>query len=617
MRAVTAGDTLGRYKLLDELGQGGMAVVFRADDPALGRQVAIKVMLPHMWGKEECAVRFIREARAAAALRHPNIVEVYDFGEGGEDESGEPVPGFIVSELVKGPTLQAFMDEHGYPLPEVAAMIVHQLAGALRCAHDEGIIHRDLKPENVMIARGGRVVLTDFGIARIAEGDVVTQTGSMVGSPAYMSPEQARGLDIDSRSDLFSLGTMFYKLCTRSLPFQGKDALSTVLRVLEGKYEPPVKRDPRVGGRLERIIKRMLQVDPDNRHANAAELRDELEQALSAAGIEDVEQELTRYFDSPRSYSEDLVPRVISSSLVQARDAEQTGNFATALSLCDRVLAFEPEEVEALKLIERLTARGGRRRLALGLGLLLLAGLTIGGLHSWLASGPPEPPPPGPDGGVLLSRPPADASPVARDQHPRDLAAPEAAPGPSSSSPRKPAVRRDRPRPRPGRIKTAPERPPDASLARPDRAVITADANSPAAPRRAWLQVRLGPWCEVWVDGKKAGISPMKKPLAIAPGKHQVVCRFHGGARVKRTVEVKAGKTAIIKGSDLVRITLGLKRGRVVRMDSGRLLRSGDRLRPKRYRMDLMEGGKVITGKWVTIPRHDCTLVDTPQLRCR
>ena len=609
MRAVKAGDSLGRYQLTDELGQGGMAVVFRADDPTLGREVAIKVMLPHMWGQVDCRARFIREARAAAALRHRNIVEVFDFGEGGEDESGERIPGFIVSELVNGPTLQHFIDEHGYPLPEVAAMIVHQLAGALQCAHDEGIIHRDLKPENVMIAQGGRVVLTDFGIARIAEGDVVTQTGAMVGSPAYMSPEQARGLGIDHRSDLFSLGTMFYKLCTRSLPFQGKDPLSTVLRVLEGKYEPPVKRDPRVGGRMERVIKRLLQVDPDDRHASAGELREELEQLLLGAEIEDVEEHLQRYFASPQSYSGELVPKVVSASLVQAREASDAGNYATALSLCDRVLAFEPEDPEANRLIEQLTARGGRRRLALGLGLLLLVALSGGGLYLWLGAGPPSPFA-GPDGGVGPDAAVVlDSGATASDLGPLDAAAPDVG---------HPDARRVRHRPRPAKVKALPPRPPDARAPRPpDRAVVPRDTRAPVAPSHAWLKVRLGPWCEVWLDGKKAGISPMKKHLRVAPGKHRVVCRFHGGARVERVVQLSPGERRIIKGTGPVTVTLRLARGRVVRLDSGRFLRPVQRLEPKRYRMDLMEGGKVIKGGWVTIPSHDCTLVSTPELKCR
>ncbi len=608
MRAVKAGDTLGRYRLMDELGQGGMAVVFRAEDPSLGRQVAIKVMLPHMWGKEECAVRFVREARAAAALRHPNIVEVHDFGEGGEDDDGEPVPGYIVSELVHGPTLEAFLGEHGRPLPEVAAMIVHQLAGALQCAHDEGIIHRDLKPENVMVARGGRVVLTDFGIARIKEGDVVTQTGSMVGSPAYMSPEQARGLDIDHRSDLFSLGTMFYKLSTGKLPFQGKDPLSTVLKVLEGKFEPPAKLEPKMGGPMERVIRRLLQVEADDRYQNAGELQQELERMLGEVGVDDVTAELQRYFAEPAEHTEALTPQVVAATLEQARAAEQDGNFAAALSRCDRVLAFDAEHTEALQLIERLTARGGRRAWLVGLGAVAAAAVVVGGVYWWLDADPP-PAPSRPDARAALVLAP-DARPAAPD-----LPLPDASRSDVRPLPQPP---RHRPRKKAARPRPTPERPPDAAVARPaDRAVARPDRRP--APTHAWLHLKLGPWCEVRLDGKKVGISPMKRPLKITPGRHTVTCRFHGGATVTRVVQVAAGATGLIKGTDPVIITLQIRPGRVVRLGDGKLLRSGQRLRPKRYRMDLLLGGAPIKGKggWVTVPQHDCTLVDEPALKCK
>ena len=258
-RQYEVGDSLGRYELLSELGRGGMAVVYRARDTSLDREVALKVMHLHLWGREEYTARFLREAQAAAALRHPNIVEVHDFSEGDAEQA---TPGYIVSELVNGPTLREFMTQHGRPLPEVAAMIGGKLASALGAAHASGIIHRDLKPENVMIARGGRVVLTDFGIARLSQGEAVTQTGAMVGSPAYMSPEQARGQPVDMRSDLFSLGTLLYQLGTGVLPFRGSDPLSTVLKVVEGRFDAPLKLNPTLGTRLDRVIRRLLEREP-------------------------------------------------------------------------------------------------------------------------------------------------------------------------------------------------------------------------------------------------------------------------------------------------------------------------------------------------------------------
>jgi serine/threonine-protein kinase len=375
------GARIGRYQLLEELGRGGMAVVFRAVDPALRREVALKIMHAHLWGTAEYAARFAREARAVAALRHPNIVEVHDFSEG-SGEGEQAVPGYIVSELVRGPSLRQFVELHGRPLPEVAALIALKLGQALTCAHQRGIIHRDLKPENVMIAEGGRVVLTDFGIARITEGESVTQTGALIGSPAYMAPEQARGLHVDARADLFSLGVLLYQLCTGALPFPGKDPISTVLRVLDGTFEPPLKLNPQIGGSLDRLIRRLLQAAPASRPASAEELCAALEAVLAEAELCDADAELRAYFAAPGEYNQQLVPRIIEAALRGARAASEQKDPARVLRFCDRVLAFVPEQPEALALMRQQQAAPRRWPLLLG-GALVLGGAAAWGLAHW------------------------------------------------------------------------------------------------------------------------------------------------------------------------------------------------------------------------------------------
>jgi len=618
-----AGDTLGRYRLVDELGSGGMAVVFRGTDPALGRDVAIKIMHPHLWGKAEYAARFSREARAVAALRHPNIVEIYDFGEGDSGGEGENnPPGYIVSELVTGPTLKQFIDRHGQPMPEVAAMVVLKLAAALQCAHQQGIIHRDLKPENVMIAEQGRVVLTDFGIARIVEGENVTQTGAMVGSPAYMSPEQARGAAIDARSDLFSLGTLLFQLCTGRLPFKGRDPISTVLKVLEGKFDPPLKLNPRVGARLDRVIRKLLQVDPEQRNATAAEVIQDLEGVLADVGIQDVDGELRQYFASPGDYNTTLVPRVLDTSLSLARSAVDTGDYARALSHCDRVLAFEPNHERAMALITQLSHRGDRRRLLLWIGIagavFGVSVLVMAGVRLWTPARP-QGPAPGKDAATAninnaADPAPADAAPVtdrgsstgAGDLQPGDVARLDQ------------PVRRRIPSWRGRRPGLTPKKPstPDAAPAVPTSAPDASRASTATPPAKGKLVVRLGPWCEVFVDDRKAGISPMSRPLEVTPGKHVLRCRFHSGAVVRRQVLVEPGQTVEISGSTPVSVGLALKRGDGVRIND-KSHKAGQRLVPKRYRVDLLLRGKVIDGRWITIPSHDCTLGDTPTLSCR
>src|SRR5262249_35724079 len=175
MRAVHVGDTLGRYELVEEIGEGGMATVFRARDKELRRDVAVKVLFPHLARRPEIVRRFHREARAAAGLEHPNILRIYDVG-GGENEE----PPYIVMELIRGRTLMAEIEQRGFILAEVAACVGALLADALAAAHAAGIIHRDIKPANVLIASGGRLLLADFGVARLeTEDSLVTRTGAL------------------------------------------------------------------------------------------------------------------------------------------------------------------------------------------------------------------------------------------------------------------------------------------------------------------------------------------------------------------------------------------------------------------------------------------------------
>ena len=200
---------LGRYRLLDKLGQGGMATVYRARDPQLGRDVAIKVMHPFIAERSEAALRFEREARAVAALHHPNVMQLHDY----QPAEGER-PAYLVMELLSGPSLRAFLDQHATPFAEVGAIIGLRVAQALEAAHAHGIVHRDVKPENVMFeaATGLSSATSAPSPGSSQEGHTMTATGAVIGSPLFMSPEQACGEPVDARSDLFSLGSLLYLL---------------------------------------------------------------------------------------------------------------------------------------------------------------------------------------------------------------------------------------------------------------------------------------------------------------------------------------------------------------------------------------------------------------------
>ncbi len=603
------GDSLGRYELLSELGRGGMAVVYRALDTSLDREVALKVMHLHLWGREEHTARFLREARAAAALRHPNIVEVHDFSEGDEAEG---IPGYIVSELVPGPNLKEFMIQHGRPLPEVAAMIGMKLASALAAAHAGGIIHRDLKPENVIIVEEeGRVVLTDFGIARINEGEDVTQTGAMIGSPAYMSPEQARGQRVDHRSDLFSLGTLLYQLGTGVLPFKGTDPLSTVLRVVEGRFEPPLKVNPTLGTRLDRLIRRLMELQPAERYPNAEAVEQALRQVTAEAGISDVDAELEAFFKDPAGFSTTLVGRVIQSSTDLAREALDSGEIPRALALCDRVLALDANHAGALELMERLTARSGlsRRLLLMGGGILLTLGIIASiGILLWRnGEDTSNARSPIPD----ARRPIPDSRPPTPHPHPETDARPPETVDMDMDMDMDVDRDRDRGRRRP------PRRRPDAAPQIPDlRPPHDLASSKPDLPTHAELKILLGPHCEASVDSKPVGTSPMPdKVHRLSPGSHHVTCRFQDGHVFDRTITLKSGQRLTLR-TPPAPVRLQLKNGDAVRIRD-RVYREDFSLKPKRYRVELLRGNRALGSKYIVVPTRGCTLVDEPDLTCR
>src|SRR5258705_6497493 len=217
--------TLGRYQLERVLGKGAMGIVYEALDPKLHRKVAIKTILINQLDEEtakDFSMRFEREARAVARLNHPNIVQVYDFGE--EDEVA-----FLVMEFIRGSELKSSLAENRPIGRGQCVRVMCELLDALDFAHEAGVIHRDVKPANVMLDAQGRAKLTDFGVARITESDKTsvqrTQAGTMIGTPSYMSPEQIQGLRIDGRTDIFSAGIILHQLLTRHKPFAGERAL--------------------------------------------------------------------------------------------------------------------------------------------------------------------------------------------------------------------------------------------------------------------------------------------------------------------------------------------------------------------------------------------------------
>ena len=260
----------GRYQIVRHLARGGMAEVYLARDLLLDRPVALKVLFPEFSADRSFVERFRREARAAANLNHPNIVAVYDWGEEGGTY-------FIVMEFMDGPTLRELIRGEGPLLPFRAAEIAAEIAGALDFAHRRGVIHRDVKPGNVLIA--GLVKVTDFGIARAATGDPqesLTQTGAVMGTAAYFSPEQAQGLELDGRSDVYSLGVVLYEMVTGRPPFVGDSPVSIAYQHVRETPVPPSRHNPDVPPQFEAVIMKAMAKNRTNRYPSAQDLRSDL-----------------------------------------------------------------------------------------------------------------------------------------------------------------------------------------------------------------------------------------------------------------------------------------------------------------------------------------------------
>jgi serine/threonine-protein kinase len=250
-----------------------MAQVYRGLHEMLQREVAIKEMLADPNRDKESVSRFRREALALAAFRHQNIVTLYDLVEKNDVL-------FMVMEFVDGPTLHELIKEGPLP-PEVGAAIAARIAGALEHAHFRRIIHRDLKPANVMLTKSGDVKLMDFGVAKDVGLEALTAQGMAVGTPSYMSPEQVTGAPVDGRTDLFALGVLLYEALSGGRPFLGRNAGEVFARIRDGEYTPLSKVAPHVPKPLADIVKRALEVRPDDRFPNAAAMRRELEAFLA------------------------------------------------------------------------------------------------------------------------------------------------------------------------------------------------------------------------------------------------------------------------------------------------------------------------------------------------
>lgn len=542
------GRQIARYRIVEQIGSGGMSVVYKGVDTALEREVAVKLLHPHLASKEDSRRRFSREARAVAKLHHPNIVEIFDC-------SGDDAPeSFMVTEYIRGGTLRRFAENERFAPPEIAAMAVHELASALEHAHASGVIHRDLKPENVMIREDGVLKLMDFGIAKVLDRDErMTMTGALVGSPAHMAPEIIEGHDAGREADIFSLGTILYWLCTGALPFQGNNTTQTLKLILEGSFPDPRRQTPAVSDDLTAILQHCLARDPKARYPEAGALRAALAGALESVGIERPDEEFQSFFLDPPGYRARLQTRLVDRLLADAERGARASsrNHARALDALNRVLALEPDNARAKALIEATKRRRRRARgtafAGLGVGA---AAAAVAAIALFRAPRPPLPPNPSPAAPLLAAAPvsagvPAGASPPPRADalaalpaaeapgaaaSPGGSEAPAAVAGPAPKAEDHPAHETKRPSSAATRRAAHPAESPRALASRA----------SPAEDRTAILSVRYAPqhYARIYIDGAQVNRSAPIFEGAIPVGRHRVAIESDFCERWERDIDL-------------------------------------------------------------------------------
>jgi serine/threonine-protein kinase len=527
------GNVVEKYEVMQKIGEGGMATVYRGRHLTLGRDVAIKVLHPHLSASERNRQRFAREARAIEHLDHDNILKIFDYSGTDAEEC------YIVTEFVDGLTLQKLLNERVRFPSEVVALIGIKLARALHYAHELGIIHRDLKLENVMLRRDGELKLMDFGIARFLDEINLTITGALVGSPAYMSPEQAMEKVLDSRSDLFSLGTLLYHLVTGQLPFSGANPSIVLRNVIEGNRPGVQELAPDIAASMADLIEQLMQTKADDRPTTAMEVADRLSATLVEVGIDRTAPGwgVERWLQSPGDYEEQLQTLLRQNLLTEGKERLALGDHLGALRMFNRLLAIDEENDEVLTLLRGLHSLPGsntKRTRLIPIGVAALVGVSIAAYAMWPAT-PVESGMPQTDAlGEAMEAPPED--PVTNPEVQAD------------SQPAVVATQRQDSEPAPEPETFAPKR-----ILKPMATITPAPAAQPAAEPATVMVTVPGSWGDIYIDGELKGRTGSVRDINVGAGTHVLVIRNDHALPHETSFTVAPGEKKLIEVTDLQR----------------------------------------------------------------
>ncbi len=328
---------IAHYRIVRKLGQGGMSIVYEGIDERLKRSVAVKILHPFLAERSEYRSRFLREAEAVARLTHPNIVQIFDVANAESEQL------YIVTELLTGKTLKDFATENNFfDTPELSAMIIWEIAGALEHAHKRGIIHRDIKPENVMICRDGQLKLMDFGIASVGSEESLTQAGTLLGSLAHVAPEVIKGEKASFASDIFSLATVFYWLLANELPFNGDSPHALLKAIVDNSAKPIQTVSPFVSDDIAAIVDRGMQKKPGARFSTGAAMSEAIENALARFGIAIDTKQFHLALQNPNEQLAPFKDSVTESMKKKLLDLQHSKDKMGALMVECRLAALPP-----------------------------------------------------------------------------------------------------------------------------------------------------------------------------------------------------------------------------------------------------------------------------------